>query len=45
MAAALDQIRVIDYRSPDDFVIAIENLSGEDLVLAKIQNQKHSRKD
>ena len=34
--AALDQIRVIDYRSPDDFVIAIENLSGEDLVLAKI---------
>ncbi len=34
--AALKQIRVIDYRSPDDFVIAIENLSGEDLVLAKI---------
>ncbi len=34
--AALDQIRVIDYRSPDDFVIAIKNLSGEDLVLAKI---------
>jgi len=34
--AALDQIRVIDYRSPDDFVIAIKNLGGEDLVLAKI---------
>ncbi len=34
--AALAQIRVIDYRSPDDFVVAIANLSGEDLVLAKI---------
>jgi len=36
--AALDQIRVIDYQSPDDFVMAFENLSGEDLVLAKIPN-------
>ncbi len=34
--AALDQIRVIDYASPNDFVIAIRNVSGEDLVLAKI---------
>lgn len=34
--AALAQIRVIDYQSPDDFVIAIGNLSGEDLILAKI---------
>lgn len=33
---ALAQVRVSDYRSPDDFVISIDNVNGEDLVLAKI---------
>lgn len=33
---ALAQVRVHDYRSPDDFVISIANLNGEDLILAKI---------
>lgn len=33
---ALAQIRVADYRSPDDFIILIGNLSGENLILAKI---------
>ncbi len=32
----LAQVQVIDYRSPDSFVIAIHNLAGEDLILAKI---------
>lgn len=33
---ALAQVRVHDYRSPEDFVISIANLSNEDLILAKI---------
>ncbi|MBL8818168.1 MAG: DUF1559 domain-containing protein [Planctomyces sp.] len=33
---ALSQMRVIDYRSPDDFVVQIGNLSGDDLILAKL---------
>lgn len=33
---ALEQMRVADYRSPDDFVIQIGNLNGEDLILAKL---------
>lgn len=33
---ALAQVRVSDYRSPDDFVISIDNVNGEDLVLAKM---------
>jgi hypothetical protein len=34
--SALAQVRVSDFRSPDDFVISIDNVNGEDLVLAKI---------
>ena len=33
---ALDQITVLDYRSPDDFIIKISNLKNEDLILAKM---------
>ena len=33
---ALGQIQVLDYRSPDDFIIRIGNLPGESLVLAKM---------
>ncbi|MDA1230776.1 MAG: DUF1559 domain-containing protein [Planctomycetota bacterium] len=33
---ALAQVRVHSFRSPDDFVISIDNLTGEDLILAKI---------
>ena len=33
---ALAQVRVHDYRSPDDFVVSIANLNAEDLILAKI---------
>ncbi|MEP3481543.1 MAG: DUF1559 domain-containing protein [Fuerstiella sp.] len=38
--AALSQIRVHDYRSPDDFIITIANDAAEDLVLAKIPPTK-----
>lgn len=33
---ALQQVYVVDYRSPDDFIIKLDNLSGDDLILAKI---------
>ena len=33
---ALGQIQVLDYRSPDDFIIRVGNLPGESLVLAKM---------
>ncbi len=33
---ALEQMRVADYRSPDNFVVQIGNLNGEDLILAKL---------
>ncbi len=33
---ALGQVQVLKYGSPDDFVIRIGNLAGEDLILAKI---------
>ena len=32
---ALAQVRVFDYRSPDDFVISIDNLNNVGLILAK----------
>lgn len=33
---ALAQVDVLDYRSPDDFVIRINNLGEDDLILAKM---------
>ena len=38
--SALAQVRVHDYRSPDNFVISIANVGGEDLILAKIPQPK-----
>lgn len=35
-AISLDQIEVLDYRTPDDFIIQIDNAHKESMVLAKI---------
>ncbi len=37
---ALKQLRVLDYRSPDEFTISIANLAGDDLVLSKMAKPK-----
>jgi hypothetical protein len=39
-ARAVEQIQVLDYRSPDDFTIRIANLPGEDMILAKMSQPK-----